>query len=117
MKKINFNRKLRRKIRISSNIFGSKDKPRVVVYRSNRYIYAQAIDDEARKTIVAFSSLNLKTDKKEKKSQEAKLVGLKMAELLKEKNITQGVFDRSLYGYLGRVKSLCEGIREGGIKI
>ena len=52
-----------------------------------------------------------------KKSEQAKAVGLKLAEKLKEKKIIEAVFDRSSYSYLGRVKALCEGLREGGIKI
>ena len=117
MKKINFDRKLRRKRRVSSNIHGTADIPRIVVYRSNRYIYAQAIDDVARKTLAAYSSHAMKGEAKMKKGEAAKAVGVKLATLLKEKKIVRGVFDRSQYTYLGRVKSLCDGLREGGIKI
>ena len=120
MNKVNIDRKLRRKRRVSGNIFGTVTKPRINVYRSNQYIYAQVIDDQSRKTLVAFSSLLNKKEKdykKIKKADEAKLIGVKLAKLMIEKKITQGVFDRSVYTYLGRVKSLCEGLREGGIKI
>ncbi len=120
MKKINFERKLRRKRRISANIFGTEKRPRVVVFRSNRYIYAQAIDDESKKTLASFSSLVLSKEKgykKSKKSEEAKNVGQKLAEILAKKNIKEVVFDRSLYSYGGRVKALAEGLREGGIKV
>lgn len=120
MRNVNIDRKLRRKRRVSGNIFGTKTKPRINVYRSNQYIYAQVIDDQLRKTLVSFSSLLYKKEKnykKIKKVDEAKQIGIKLAKLMIEKKITQGIFDRSIYTYLGRVKSLCEGLREGGIKI
>lgn len=119
MKKINFDRTLRRKKRVSSNIFGTADKPRVVVFRSNKYIYAQAINDVDKKTIVSFSSLNLKKNKenKIKKTDEAKKIGIELATMLKGKKIDKAIFDRSAYTYLGRVKALCDGLREGGIQI
>lgn len=120
MRKINFDRISRRKRRISSNISGTKEKPRISVYRSNKYIYAQAIDDEARTTICSASSSLLKKDKgymKAKKSKEAKQVGLLLAKALKEKKIETGVYDRGAYAYNGRVKLLAEGLREGGLQI
>jgi large subunit ribosomal protein L18 len=120
MKHVNIDRKLRRKKRVSGNIFGTSTKPRINVYRSSQFIYAQAIDDQSRKTLASFSSLLYKKEKdykKMKKVDEAKQIGIRLAKLMIEKKITQGVFDRSVYTYLGRVKSLCEGLREGGIKI
>lgn len=102
------------------NIFGTADKPRICVFRSNRYIYAQAIDDEKRATLASYSSLNLKSNdgyQKVKKSQEAKAVGIGLAKILKEKDIKKGVFDRRWYAYGGRVRVLAEGLREGGIAI
>lgn len=113
MKTVNTDRVSRRKKRISANIVGTKDRPRVVVFRSNRYIYAQAVDDGARVTVASFSGHGIPG----KKSEQAKAVGLKLAEKLKTMKITQAVFDRSSYSYLGRVKALAEGLREGGIKI
>lgn len=124
MKIINKNQRLRRKRRVSNNIFGTEKKPRFSVFRSNKYIYIQAIDDEKRITLTSFSSLKLKKEKnitKEKerltKTEEARLVGITFAKILKEKNIITGVFDRGSYTYGGRVKALAEGLREGGIKI
>lgn len=120
MKQITLNRKIRRKKRISSNITGTKEKPRISVYRSNRYIYAQAIDDMSRSTIVSVTNLLLKKDKayvKAKKTDEAKQVGLALAKMLKEKKIEKGVFDRGIYAYNGRIKALAEGLRNGGLKI
>jgi large subunit ribosomal protein L18 len=116
MKKINNQRMLRRKFRISKNIFGTKDKPRISVYRSNKFIYAQAIDDQERKTILASSSLKLKEDKLNK-TDAAKLVGKKLAEALIAKGVTRGIFDRGQYTYNGRVKALAEGLREGKLVI
>ncbi|MFZ6035064.1 MAG: 50S ribosomal protein L18 [Patescibacteria group bacterium] len=113
MKKITTDRKLRRKRRVSSNIRGTADMPRVVVFRSNRYIYAQAIDDVVRKTLASSSGKGLSG----KKSEQAKAVGMKLAEKMKGLKISKAVYDRSSYTYLGRVKALCEGLREGGIKI
>lgn len=120
MKIITINRKLRRKKRISANIHGTKDKPRISVYRSNKYTYAQAIDDVMRTTVCSASSSLLKKSKeyvKLKKTDEAKQVGLLLAKALKEKKIVTGVFDRGANAYNGRVKALAEGLREGGLKI
>jgi len=120
MKKINFNRLLRRKRRVSANIKGSSVKPRINVFRSNYYIYAQAIDDEKKITVASYSSLNLRKEKdfqKNKKVEEAKKVGLKLAAILKEKKIIKAVFDRNIYAYQGRTKALADGLREGGIRI
>ncbi len=120
MKNTSLDRRLRRKKRVSQNIKGTEKKPRIVVFRSNRYIYAQAIDDVKRATVASFSSLLLKKAKdykKDVKGKEAKAVGINLAKLLKEKKIEYGAYDRSFYNYKGRVKALAEGLREGGIKI
>lgn len=117
---INRNRILRKKRRVSSKIRGCSDRPRIIVFRSNKYIYAQALDDAKRVTLASFSSLNLKKEKdyqKTKKTEEAKLIGKYLAGQLKKINIQEAVFDRNRYLYAGRVKNLCEGLREGGIKI
>lgn len=120
MKKITKDRRLRRKKRVSSNILGSKDKPRVSVFASNRYTYAQLIDDENRMTLVSCSSLSMakgKDSKKQKKVEEAKRVGLQLALLAKKRAIVRAVFDRGRYAYKGRVSALAEGLRQGGMKI
>ncbi|MGB9883109.1 MAG: 50S ribosomal protein L18 [Microgenomates group bacterium] len=114
MIKVNLDKKLRKKRRVSSNIRGTASVPRISVFRSNRYIYAQAIDDEKRVTIASSSSLKLP---KAKKTAQARQVGLDLAKKLIEKNIKKAVFDRSIYQYKGRVKALAEGLREGGIVI
>ena len=120
MGKINTKQGLRRKIRVRSGIFGTKDKPRVSVFASNRYTYAQVIDDSGRTTLAAYSSLQIsqaKDYKKGKKVEEAKNVGLSLAKEMKKKGIKQAVLDRGRYAYKGRVKSLTEGLREGGLQI
>lgn len=100
-------------MRVSANINGTSERPRIVVFRSNRYIYAQAVDDVNKVTLAHSSGQKIEG----KKLDQAKAAGLKLAEELKAKKISQAIFDRSSYSYKGRVKSLCEGVREGGIKI
>lgn len=120
MRKINFDRKLKRKLRVSSNINGTNTKPRISVFKSNKYIYAQAIDDDNKNTLISFSSLVLskkKDYKKMKKTDEAKIIGELMGKMLKEKGIDKGVFDRGLYAYKGRIAKVAEGLRNNGIKI
>jgi large subunit ribosomal protein L18 len=120
MVNINLDRKLRRKKRVSSNIKGTKGKPRISVFRSNRYIYAQAIDDVERKTLCFSSNFDLKKKidfKKGQKRDDSKKIGIELAKKLIENKIKVGVFDRGSYAYNGRVKALAEGLREGGLKI
>ncbi len=120
MKHIPADRLLRKKRKIKSKIHGTAQKPRIAVHRTNKYIYVQAIDDERRITIAACSSLVLtKTQKtgKENKTKHAVAVGKELARLLKEKKITQGVFDRSIYIYLGRIKGVADGMRDEGFTI
>ena len=115
MKKyITTERKLRRKKRVSMNIIGTAERPRVSVYRSAKYIYVQAIDDMAEKTLCAAHS---KTVPNAKKADEAFETGKKLGLAMKEKNIIKAVFDRGPYTYLGRVKKLAEGLREAGIQV
>jgi len=106
----------RRKIqaRVRKTISGSEAKPRLCVFRSNKEIYAQIIDDNAGHTIVSASSV--KTDATGTKVEQAKAVGETIAKAAIEKGISSVVFDRSGYIYHGRIKSLAEGAREGGLK-
>lgn len=103
----------RRHKRIRSRIFGTAEKPRLCVYRSNTNIYAQVIDDVQAKTLVSFSS-----DKAEGKTfmEKSIEVGKQIAKLAKEKNIGKVVFDRGGFLYTGKVKALADGAREGGLK-
>lgn len=110
--------KQRTKRRIQRVRKGMHDKgtPRVSVSRSSKHIYAQLIDDIQQKTVASCSSLECKGltgDKKEK----AHAIGLKLAEKAKKLGIASAIFDRGQYRYHGRVKSVAEGLREGGVKI
>lgn len=107
-----YDRKKRRQVRTRNNIKGS-DRVRVSVYRSNKYIFAQLIDDVKNITVVGLSEKALKT--KGTKSEKAKALGLLLAEKAKEKKISKLVFDRGSYAYHGRVKNVAEGLREGGM--
>jgi len=104
-----------RKKRVRTRICGTKERPRLSVFRSNRYIYAQLIDDIEGKTLAAASSKEVK-GVGDKKSQ-AKAVGLLIAKKAKEKGIKSTVFDRGAYKYHGRVKALAEAFKEGGLKL
>lgn len=108
------NKREKRKQRIRRKIFGTKSKPRLSVFRSNKHIYAQAIDDVEGKTIASASDANLKKGKSTKK-EIAEKVGQKIGKKLKKKKIEKIVFDRSGYKFHGRVKELAEGIRKEGI--
>lgn len=105
-------------MRIRKKISGTADKPRLAVFRSNKQIYAQLIDDLKGVTILAASSKekNVATTAGIKKSEQAKLVGQALAAKCKEKGIENVVFDRSGYKYHGRIKSLADAAREGGLK-
>ncbi len=107
----------RRKQRVRKKVKGSQQRPRLNVYRSNKHIYAQIIDDASGVTLAA-ASTNCKdfADTDAKKSAAAKMVGEKIARLALEKGIDRVVFDRSGYIYHGRIKSLAEGAREAGLK-
>ncbi len=106
-------RRLRIKQGIRKKISGTASKPRLSVYRSNKDIYAQLIDDENGVTIASFSSVALTSGTKIDKSKET---GSSLAKLALSKGIDSVVFDRNGYLYHGRVKSLAEGAREGGLK-
>ena len=110
--------RIRRKLRIKKAVTGTADKPRLTVFRSNINIYAQLIDDQKRKTLLESSTLSEKLGKKNlKKSEEAFEIGKSIAKKAAEKGIKEAVFDRNGYRYHGRVKSVADGAREGGLKI
>jgi large subunit ribosomal protein L18 len=105
--------------RVRTKISGSSDRPRLCVYRSSRYIYAQIIDDSQGKTLAAASTIekDLRGECKGTGNIEAsKLVGKKIAERAKSKGIETVVFDRGGYLYHGRVKAVAEAARESGLK-
>jgi large subunit ribosomal protein L18 len=107
----------RRHRRVRKRIFGTADRPRLVVFRSNRGIEAQLVDDVEGKTLAAASWLQLKKSFKGKKTEQAAEVGKLLAQNAKKAEIDQAVFDRGGYLYHGRVKALADGAREGGLKL
>lgn len=110
-------RRLRIKRGLKKKIFGTTEKPRLSVFRSNTSIYAQIIDDIQRKTLVGCSSRNKAfANQKLTKTEVSRLVGKMLAEKALQAGITQVVFDRNGFSYHGRVKALAEGAREGGLK-
>jgi large subunit ribosomal protein L18 len=110
-------RRFRIKKRIRKVIHGTPDRPRMTVFRSNKEIYVQLVDDLGNKTIVAASSQATDiASQKGTKIEKAKLVGKLIAEKAKDAGISTVVFDRNGYLYHGRVKSLAEAARENGLK-
>lgn len=108
----------KRHVRVRRKIYGVPERPRLCVYRSLNAIYAQLIDDEAGNTLVSASSIDGELRPKMKglnKTEQAQLVGKTIAERAKEKGIEGVVFDRGGYRYIGRVKALADGAREGGL--
>ncbi len=111
-------RRTRIRRRIRKKLEGTADRPRLAVFRSNTQVYVQIIDDNSRKTLAAASSREKSVTGKEKakKTEQAAKVGKLIAEKCKEKGIQNVVFDRGGYKYHGRVKSLADAAREGGLK-
>jgi large subunit ribosomal protein L18 len=107
----------RRHQRVRGKVFGTAERPRLVVFRSNHGIEAQLVDDVAGKTLAAASWLHLKKSFKGNKTAQAAEVGKLLAENAKAAGLERAVFDRGGYLYHGRVKALAEAAREGGLKI
>lgn len=103
--------------RIRKKIVGTTERPRLRVFKSNKHIYAQIIDDSLGKTVASVSTLDKNFDMGDEKGKTsaAKIIGGMIAEKAKAAGIEQVVFDRGGYIYHGRVKSLSEGAREGGL--
>lgn len=109
---MNFNKhqkRYRRHGRIRAKIFGTAKVPRLCVFRSNQYIYAQLIDDEKSEIIASVKGKN--------NVKQAKEIGKEIAKKTIEKKIEKVVFDRGGYKYHGRIKALADGAREGGLKL
>lgn len=106
----------KRKKRIRAKIIGTKERPRLCVFRSLKHIYAQLIDDEKNKVIASASDREIKKKEKLTKSQKAREVGKIIAQKALKSKIEKVVFDRGGYQYHGRVKALAEGAREAGLK-
>ncbi|MEZ5070644.1 MAG: 50S ribosomal protein L18 [Bacteroidales bacterium] len=111
-------RRQRIKYRIRKRLSGSNDRPRMTVFRSNKQIYVQLVDDISGQTLVSASSKEKDiASQKVNKIEQAKLVGKRIAEKAKEKGIETVVFDRNGYLYHGRVKNLADAARESGLKL
>ena len=106
--------KQKRKTRVRSKIQGTSNRPRMSVFRSNRKIYVQIIDDSKGVTLVAKSSGSVKG---KKPIEVARQVGVELAKKVLAKKIKGVVFDRGGYKYHGKVKAIAEGAREGGLKL
>jgi large subunit ribosomal protein L18 len=111
-------RRQRIKYRIRKRLSGSGERPRMTVYRSNKQIYVQVVDDITGQTLASASSKEKEiASQKVTKIEQAKLVGKRIAEKAKEKGIETVVFDRNGYLYHGRVKNLADAARESGLKL
>lgn len=110
-------RRLRIKRIIRTKVSGSAQRPRLTVYRSNKGIYAQLIDDLSGKTLFSASSLEKEISKEGVKPVDlSRMIGKRLAEKAKAAGVDAAVFDRNGYRYHGRVKALAEGAREGGLQ-
>jgi large subunit ribosomal protein L18 len=103
----------RRKARIRAKIHGTKDRPRLSIFKSHKYIYAQIIDDDKGHTLVAFDSKQSKAKKPVEKAEE---VGVEIAKKAITAKITKVVFDRSGYVYTGKIKMVADAARKGGLE-
>ncbi len=107
--------RLRRHRRVRGKVRGSAERPRLLVFRSNRGVFAQLIDDDAGRTLAAASWLELPKSFKGDKTEQAAEVGKRLAAAATKAGLESVVFDRGGYLYHGRVKALADGAREGGL--
>ena len=108
--------RIRRHRRVRAKVHGTAERPRLVVFRSNRGIEAQLVDDDAGRTLAAASHLVLAKSFKGDKTAQAEAVGKALAAAAKKAGVDTCVFDRGGYLYHGRVKALADGAREGGLE-
>ncbi len=113
MKNLKIKNRTRRRKRIRAKVKGDASCPRLAIFKSNKYLYAQIIDDNKGVTIVAVSD---KKSKGKTKTDRSMAAGLEIAKMAKDKKINKVVFDRGGFIYTGRVKALAAGAREGGLK-
>ena len=106
-------RRFKRHLRVRNKISGTTERPRLVVFRSLKHIYAQLVDDTANKTIATVSDLGIEQGKKSERAAE---VGKLIADKAKTAGITKVVFDRAGYRYHGRIKAVADGARKGGLE-
>lgn len=104
-----------RQKRIRMKVQGTSKRPRLSVFRSNRHVFAQLIDDENGKTLLAVGENAVEIKEKQKKIDRAKILGHALAKKSLEKKIKAVIFDKGSYKYHGRVKAIAEGAREGGL--
>ncbi|MDC1174360.1 50S ribosomal protein L18 [Bacteriovoracaceae bacterium] len=110
-------RKLRRRLSARQKITGTESRPRISVFRSNKHIRVQVINDDTSKTLFSVQTYGKNAVAAKSNVEGAKVVGAKIAEELKGKKISNAVFDRSGYRYHGVVATLAESIRENGIQV
>jgi large subunit ribosomal protein L18 len=118
-KKILNQKRERRKKRVRAKIFGTAEKPRLSIFRSNRYTLAQLIDDEKGKTLISASTKETANSSQRpviNKVKQAEQLGELVAKKASDKGIKKIVFDRGSYKYHGRVKAVAEGLRKGGLQ-
>lgn len=111
--------RLRRHKRVRKHVHGTSERPRLCVFRSLAEIYAQVIDDQVGQTLASASTIDHELRAQVeglKKTEQARVVGQKIAERAKEKGVQKVVFDRGGYRYIGRVKALAEAAREAGLE-
>ena len=106
-------KRFRRHLRVRNRVTGTADRPRLVVFRSLKHIYAQLVDDTANKTLATVSDLGIEQGKKGERAAE---VGKLIAERAKSAGVTRVVFDRAGYRYHGRIKAVADGARKGGLE-
>ncbi len=119
-KKKNLNKiRTRRAKRTRAKISGTAEKPRLSVFRSNRYVYAQLIDDKKGHTVAGISTFEIKKSagKDSTKTVQAERIGEELAKKALAAGVNQAVFDRGSYKYHGRIKAVAEGAKKGGLKI
>jgi len=105
-------KRIRLKTKIRAKVKGVNDRPRLSVFRSNNYIYAQIIDDVSKKTLASASDVKID---KGSKAERAKIVGQEIAKVALLKKIKKCVFDRNGFKYTGRIKALADSAREAGL--
>lgn len=111
-KNIKIEKRQRRHRKIRARLSGTAERPRLVVFRSNRYIYAQVINDDLGTTLASANTMDMKG----KALENAKVLGQKIAELAKAKKISKVVFDRAGFVYTGKIKELADSARKGGLE-
>ena len=109
-------RRLKRRMRIRKDLAGTGERPRMTVYRSNRYLYVQVVDDSTGSTLVSASTIEKDLRNLKKTTSGAQTLGEAVGKRLKEKKIDTVVFDRNGYLYHGVVKALADGARKSGIR-